>query len=81
MRVQLDFDEQGAQLLETLKQKTGSRTQRELFNNALTLLDWAIKQREQGYSIASVDETNQVFKELQMPALEYAAAGQEKSAS
>ncbi|MFL6310534.1 MAG: hypothetical protein ACJ71W_00380 [Terriglobales bacterium] len=81
MRVQLDFDEQGAQLLETLKQKTASRTQRELFNNALTLLDWAIKQREQGYSIASVDETNQVFKELQMPALEYAAAGQEKSAT
>lgn len=79
MRVQLDFDEQGAQLLEMLKQKTNSRTQRELFNNALTLLDWAIRQREQGYSIAAIDEAKQVFKELQMPALEYASTTQKKS--
>jgi hypothetical protein len=73
MRIQLDVDDNGVQLLEWLKQKTNSKTQKELFNNAMTLLTWAVTQRSQGRIIASLDEQNERYRELQMPALEYAA--------
>jgi len=73
MRIQLDVDEKGVQLLDWLKGQTNSKTQKELFNNAMTLLTWAVKQRSQGRIIASLDEQNENYKELQMPALEYAA--------
>ena len=74
MRIQLDLDEKGVKLLDRLKITTGSRTHKELFNNAITLLDWAISQRQSGRIVASLDESNQNYKELQMPALEYSAS-------
>jgi hypothetical protein len=80
MRIQLDLDEPGMQLLEELKEATGSRTHKELFNNAITLLDWAIDQRRARRIVASVDETNKNFRELQMPALERAASSVSKHA-
>lgn len=60
-------------MLEELKAATGSRTHKELFNNAITLLGWAIEQRQNGRIIASMDESNRNYKELQMPALEFAS--------
>lgn len=53
MRIQLDVDRQYVQLLNRLEEETGSRSHRELFNNALTLFDWAVKQRVEGRKIAS----------------------------
>jgi hypothetical protein len=73
MRIQLDVDASGVERLDDLKEKTGARTHKELFNNAITLLDWAVKQRQEGRIVASLDETNMKYKELQMPALEAAA--------
>jgi hypothetical protein len=73
MRVQLDLDQPGVGLLEELKEKTGGKTYKEVFNNAITLLDWAVRQRQEGRVVASLDETNMNYKELQMPALEVAA--------
>ena len=73
MRVQLDLDRPGVELLEELKEKTGGKTYKEVFNNAITLLDWAVRQRQEGRVVASLDETNMNYKELQMPALEVAA--------
>jgi hypothetical protein len=74
MRIQLDLDEVGMKLLDELKAATGSKTHKELFNNAITLLDWAISQRQSGRIVASLDESSKNYKELQMPALEYAAS-------
>jgi hypothetical protein len=73
MRIQLDLDDTGVEVLESLKEATGSKTHKELFNNAVTLLDWAVKQRQDGRIIASLDESNENYRELQMPALENAA--------
>ncbi len=73
MRIQLDLDEKNMRLLEDLKKATGLRTHKDLFNNAITLLDWAIRQRSTGCIIAALDESNKTFRELQMPALEFAA--------
>ena len=74
MRFQLDLDNQGEALVDRLEQRTGVRTHRELFNNALTLLDWATAQAYQGRTVASVDRHARESKELVMPVLRYAAA-------
>ena len=73
MRIQFDLDAEGLQLLEDLKAVTGLKTYKDLFNNAITLLDWAINQRRAGRTIASMDKGNENYKELQMPAIERAA--------
>ncbi len=73
MKIQLDFDEQGARTIERLKEQTGVKTHKDLFNNAITLLEWAVNQRQKGRIITSTDEAEENFRELQMPVLEYAA--------
>jgi len=51
-------------------------TRIEIFNEALTLLDWAIQEARTGRVIASVDPKNQTSKELLFPILEaYALVG------
>lgn len=74
MRIQLDLDEYGMTIIKRLMDSTGSNTYKELFNNAVTLLDWAVNQRRSGRRVASVDETRKEYRELQMPALERSAA-------
>lgn len=73
MRLQLDLDDSGVQLLDELKEATGLRTNKELFNTAITLLEWAVKQRQRGRIIASMDEQDKNYREVLIPALEYAA--------
>jgi hypothetical protein len=70
VRIQLDLpDEQVAELDERMAE-TKLRTRKDLFNNALTLFDWAIKQKKAGRVIAAIDESQDIVKELLMPALE-----------
>jgi len=73
MRIQVEFDDEAMRQVEDLKQLTGLKTYKDLFNNGIALLWWAANQRRNGRAIASVDEEQREFKELQMPALEYAA--------
>jgi hypothetical protein len=60
--------------LDALMEITGSATRKELFNNALTLLEWAVKEKKQGRGIASIDDQEKKLKELVMPALENVSA-------
>ena len=69
MRVQLDFDPQGLKMIEELKKQTGLRTHKDLFNNALTILSWAVHQRMAGRTGAAVYEQNEKYRDLQMPVL------------
>ena len=45
------------------------RTKKDLINNALTIFLWAVEQRRAGRVVASLDESNMRYKELQMPTL------------
>jgi len=72
-RIQFDLPEEQAEGLETLKDLGGVKTTKDLFNNALTLLEWAINEKKAGRIIASIDEKNEVYKELVMPILDKAA--------
>jgi hypothetical protein len=74
MKIQLTFDKDGEKLVASLLKWIGAKTYMDLFNNALTLLDWAIRQRTQGRIIASLDEKSQTYRELLMPCLQKAAS-------
>ena len=74
MRIQLDLDPQGVEIIQELKQNTGLRTHKELFNTAITVLHWAVEQQLKGRIVASLDEESENYRELQMPALDRAAA-------
>lgn len=72
-RLQIDTTAAMDQLLEELVKVTGAGSKKELFNNALTFLDWAVKEVRKGRSIASVSEADGSYRDLQMPALMHAA--------
>lgn len=70
VRMQFDLPEARLAQLKELMETCGIATQKDLFNNALTLFEWAVRQRQEGRVISAVDEVNMKFKELSMPALE-----------
>ncbi len=69
VRIQFELAPEKAAEIEELMKETGVQTKKELFNNALTLLKWAIRETKRGNSIASVDEAHGKYRELQMPIL------------
>lgn len=68
-RVQLDLPAERVEQLDRLAGEAGFSTRKDLFNNALALLQWAVKEARRGRAIASVDEANDRFTELNMPFL------------
>ncbi|MGH9453393.1 MAG: hypothetical protein ACRD2O_05430 [Terriglobia bacterium] len=81
MRIQLDFDEDGVNLINEIKESTGLSTYKDVFNNALTLFEWAIRQGQKGRVVGSLDEENENYSELQMPALQRASRRAAKAQS
>jgi hypothetical protein len=73
LRIQIDVSPQKLAELEELMTLCGIKTKKELINNALTLLQWAVKQVRNGRSVASIDENEGRFRELEMPILSAAA--------
>lgn len=69
-RVQLDLPEQKVIELDGLMKETGVATRKDFFNQAISLLVWAIKERKKGRIIASVDEAKKDFSEVIMPVLD-----------
>ena len=48
VRIQLELPEEQVQALDKLMEKINLRTRKDLFNNALTLLEWAVKEKSAG---------------------------------
>lgn len=69
VRIQLDLPDDQVAELDKLMEETRLTTRKDLFNNALTLFQWAVKAKKAGRIIASVDE-NQHIRELVMPSIE-----------
>ena len=57
-----------------MMEKADIRTYHELFNNALTMVKWAIQETEARRILTSVDERSGAVKELVMPFLQNVAA-------
>jgi hypothetical protein len=70
VRLQVEMDQEQMAELEQLLQLGGLKTKKELFNNALTLLKWAAREKAKGNAICSINEQDHMRKELEMPFLE-----------
>ena len=68
-RLQFEMPEERVRELDELAERTGLKTRVQLFNAALTLFEWAVKERENGRIITSMDEVTGKYKELEMPGL------------
>jgi hypothetical protein len=72
MLIQIDDGDENS--LESLRNTTGAKDYKELFNNALTMLSWAVEQRRAGREIGSINETEKSYRVLQMNILDRAVA-------
>jgi hypothetical protein len=62
MRLNFEFNDAQVESLNALKQKTGAASMKDLFNNALTMLAWAVDEVAQGKEIEATDgKTSRVF--------------------
>ena len=73
MRLNFEFPEDRVQELKDLQAAAGAENMKELVNNALTILEWAIKEVKNGNETAAVNENDQVYRVLITPLLERAA--------
>lgn len=73
-RIQIELPDEKVKELESLMKDAGLKTKKDFISNALTLLVWAIRERQAGRIIASVDENEKKYKEILLPALENMAS-------
>jgi len=73
MRIQLEMPEAQVQDLKKLMAEAGLDTYKDVFNHALSAFEWILNEAKGGRSIASVDEKNQSYRILVMPALQQVA--------
>jgi hypothetical protein len=69
-RLQIELSTDKLRQLEDLMEDTGLATKKDLVNNALTLLTWAVRETKIGRKIVSLDEQSKQYKEILLPALE-----------
>ena len=62
IRWQIDVPEDRDKEIEALMNECGISTRKELFNNAVTLLKWAIEEKRKGRIIASVEEEGKKYR-------------------
>lgn len=73
-RFQFEVREDRADEIRTLMSDVGIESNKDLFDNALTLFEWAVDEVKKGNTVASIDESKNLYRELQMPVLRAAAA-------
>lgn len=67
VRLQFEVTEEKSKSLDELMATCGITTKKELFNYALTLLEWAIEEKELGHDIASINKDENQLYTLKMP--------------
>lgn len=73
MRLNFEFQEERINDLKALQSDTGSESMKELINNALTMLEWAVKEVKAGNEIAAVNEDDKIYRVFITPLLERVA--------
>jgi hypothetical protein len=72
-RIQIDLSTKEVERMNLVMDRCELESRKDLFNNALTLLEWAIHEVSQGFRIASVNDHNKERTILSMSALNNAA--------
>ena len=73
VKFQFEMPQANADRLEQLARESGV-TKKDIINNAMTLLEWAIDEVKAGRTIASIDAQENRYKELVLPLLRDFAA-------
>jgi hypothetical protein len=73
VRIQLDLPEKRIQELRALMEAADIESYKELFNNALTLLEWSVAESQAGRTLASMNDTKEEYRVLVMPMLQRVA--------
>ncbi len=74
IRIQFELPVAQVTELKKLMKESGITMRKDLLNNALMLLEWAINEKRQGRTIVSLDEKKHQYKEVLMPILTSKAA-------
>jgi len=69
-RIQFEVSDNKLEEIDQLKEQMDLHTRTALFNYALTLLKWALKEQEKGRIIASIDEEQGTQKQIEIPRVE-----------
>jgi hypothetical protein len=73
MRLNFDFSDERVGDLKQLQAETGADSMKDLVNNALSLLEWAVKETRDGNEIAAVNEGDEIYRILVLPLLQRVA--------
>ena len=73
VRLQFTMSSDTLAELHRLQAVGGFETRKDLLNNALTLMMWAIRHAHAGHAVTAIDDKAGTAHELNMPFLEYAA--------
>ena len=79
MRINFEFTEDQVKELKALQQKIGSTSMKEMFNSAMSILEWSVDEKIKGHEIASLDPNSNNYRILVTPILQ--KAGRQKQAS
>ncbi len=77
MRLNLELTNEHMASLKLLQQKTGAATMKDLVNNALSILEWAVDETTRGNEIAAVNEEKENYRVLVTPLLQHVARQQQ----
>ena len=69
VRMQFDLPENRMSELDELMKRCDISTRKELFSYALSMLEWAVSESEQGHDIAAIDREKKQFFSFIMPIL------------
>jgi hypothetical protein len=72
-RLQFELSDEKLAEFEGLRKEGGFENRKDLLNNAVTLLKWAMRHAHAGHVVAAVDEKAEKYFELQMPFLSHVA--------
>jgi hypothetical protein len=76
--IHYELSDNESPIFEWLKKTTNSKTDQDLVDNAITMLQWGVEQVRQKRQVASFDARTKSYRVLQMPALQHAAAIKEE---
>jgi hypothetical protein len=79
VRVQIDFNRSKVEAIDRLATVCGLDTRKDLFNHALSLFEWAVKEVQSGREIGSLNRAEKDVTVVNMPALTNAAQSSENS--
>jgi hypothetical protein len=70
VRLNFEVSEQQLNEFKALQLETDSASMKELFNSAITTLEWLIEETKKGNEIAAINEDKKVYRVLVTPVLE-----------